>query len=100
MDQATCNKIVSFIWGNADDVLRGRKSRGTQSPLRTPLNISADILAFLRQRLEQERGVWAERGLTLHCYALAPILKRPIEEQMAAGLRYAVWPLASLVLVP
>jgi hypothetical protein len=27
-------------------------------------------------------------------------LKRPTEEQMAAGLRYAVWPLASLVLVP
>lgn len=104
------------------------------------------VLAYLRQRLEQERGVWAERGLSLHCYALAPngqpgeldsrqraavvrachnvprikdgsavavrpdlvevedmlfrVLKRPSEEQMAAGLRYAVWPLASLVLVP
>jgi hypothetical protein len=32
--------------------------------------------------------------------ALFRSLKRPTEEQMAAGLRYAVWPLASLVLVP
>lgn len=104
------------------------------------------VLAYLRQRLEQERGVWAERGLSLHCYALAttgqpveldsrqraavvrachsvprikdgsavPVrpdlvevedslfrgLKRPTEEQMATGIRYAVWPLVSLVLVP
>jgi hypothetical protein len=111
-----------------------------------PETDGAVILAFLRQKLEQERGVWAERGLNLHCYALAPSgepveltgqqraaviracqnvprikdgsvvsvradvaatedalfrsLKRPTEEQMAAGVRYAVWPLASLVLVP
>jgi len=104
------------------------------------------VLAFLRQRLEQERGVWLERGLTLHCYALAnrgepteldgpqratliracqnvprikdgasvrvPVdvvsvedalsraLKRPTDDCMAAGVRYAVWPLAALVLVP
>lgn len=104
------------------------------------------VLAFLRQRLEQERGVWAERGLSLHCYALAPggepvelngrqraaiirachnvprikdggsvpvrndlleieerlfrNLKRPTDEQISSGQRYAVWPLASLVLVP
>lgn len=43
MDQATCNKIVSFIWGNADDVLRGRKSRGNQSPIRALAKSSADI---------------------------------------------------------
>jgi superfamily II DNA or RNA helicase len=104
------------------------------------------VFAFLRQRLEQERGVWAERGVTLHCYAvskgaepieldgrqraaviracqnvprikdggavsvrtdIAPLedslfrtLKRPTDDQMAAGVRYAVWPLATLVLVP
>ena len=51
MDQATRNKIVSFIWGNADDVLRGRKSRGGQSPQRTPLNISADILAIEKREM-------------------------------------------------
>jgi hypothetical protein len=104
------------------------------------------VLVFLRQQLVQERGVWAERGLSMHCYALGPggapaeltgpqraaviracqnvprikdgaavslrvdlpaveeglfrNLKRPTEEQMAAGVRYAVWPLVSLVLVP
>ena len=46
MGQATRNKIVSFIWGNADDVLRGRKSRGGQSPLGTPAKSSADILVI------------------------------------------------------
>ena len=33
MDQATHNKIVSFIWGIADDVLRDLKSRGSQQQL-------------------------------------------------------------------
>ena len=46
MDQATRNKIVSFIWGNADDVLRGRKSRGNHSPLRTLAKSNADILVI------------------------------------------------------
>ena len=46
MDQATCNKIVSFIWGNADDVLHGRKSRGSHSPLRTLAKSNADILVI------------------------------------------------------
>ena len=46
MDRATRNKIVSFIWGNADDVLRGRKSRGSHSPLRTLAKSNADILVI------------------------------------------------------
>lgn len=51
MDQATRNKIVSFIWGNADDVLRGRKSRGGQSPLGTPAKSSAEILAIEKREM-------------------------------------------------
>jgi len=104
------------------------------------------VLAFLRQRLEQERGTWAERDLSLHCFSAPPrgkpvelngkqraalireshlvprikdgsavllqadvvalesaifrTLKRPSDEQMSAGVRYALWPLATLVLVP
>lgn len=104
------------------------------------------VFAFLRQRLEQEHGVWAERGVSFHCYtvafsgdpielnshqravliracqnvprikdaslvrirndlievekALFQVLKRPTEEQMSAGLRYAVWPLVALVFMP
>ncbi|MES2631841.1 MAG: DEAD/DEAH box helicase [Pseudomonadota bacterium] len=103
-------------------------------------------LVFLRQKLEQERGIWAERDLTLHCYVLlgdSPeavelnpqqraalvrsshnvsrvkdggivrvrsdleaieaslfrALKRPTDDQLAAGARYAVWPLAVLVMI-
>ena len=51
MDQATHNKIVAFILGNTDDVLRDRKSRGSYSPLRTPSNISADILAIEKKEM-------------------------------------------------
>lgn len=104
------------------------------------------MFAFLRQQLVQERGLWAERRLTMHCYALGargePVeltgpqraaviracqnvprikdggmvplradlpeledslfrnLKRPTDEEIAASVRYAVWSLASLVLVP
>ena len=46
MDQATRNKIVSFIWGNAHDVPRGRKSRGSHSPLRTLAKSNADMLVI------------------------------------------------------
>ena len=52
MDQATHNKIVAVLLGNTDDVLHdGRKSRGSYSPLRTPLNISADILAIEKKEM-------------------------------------------------
>ena len=55
MDQATHNRIVSFIWGIADDVLRDLFRRGKYpdviladpaKPLRTLEKISADILAI------------------------------------------------------
>ena len=46
MDQATRNKIVSSIWGDAGHVLRGRKSRGSRPPLRALAKSSAAILAI------------------------------------------------------
>ena len=65
MDQATHNKIVSFIWGIADDVLRDAwvKQDATKigyevsftrhfykpQPLRTLEAISADILAIEKE---------------------------------------------------
>ena len=61
MDQATHNKIVLFIGGIADDVLRDLFKRGKYpdvrchfykpQPLRTLAEISADILA-----IEKEAG--------------------------------------------
>lgn len=47
MDQATHNKIVSFIWGIADDVLRDLFKRGKYPDV--VLEISADILAIEKE---------------------------------------------------
>ena len=51
MDQATHIMIGAFILGNTDDVLHGRKSRGNHSPLRTPMNIGADLLAIEKREM-------------------------------------------------
>ena len=53
MDQATHNKIVSFIWGIADDVLRELFQRSNQ------------ILVTLSQELATQIGV------VFNCTALA-----------------------------
>jgi hypothetical protein len=37
LDQATCNKIVSFIWGIADDVLRDLFKRGEYPDVILPM---------------------------------------------------------------
>jgi hypothetical protein len=104
------------------------------------------MFAFLRQALHQERGIWREKGVSLHVYSLPegavpleldsgqraelvrilqgvarikdPIgyatptnitesedllmqeLRRPSEEEIANGVRYAVWPIAAIVLMP
>lgn len=104
------------------------------------------VFTFLRQRLEQERGIWAERSLSMHCFSATPdgepieldgrqraafvraihqvprvkdgsavpvradavqiegalfrALGRPSDEQIVSGQRYAIWPLAMVVLVP
>lgn|GEM_PF-6768090 len=44
MNQAAHNKIMPFIWGNADDVLHGRKLRGSHAALRTLAKRRPDIL--------------------------------------------------------
>ena len=60
MDQATHSKIVSFLWGIADDVLRDLFKRGKYEisftryfyqpkPLRTLEEIRADIIAVQKE---------------------------------------------------
>ncbi len=107
---------------------------------------TATVAAFARQTLHQERGLWKEKGISLHLYwlpdgaepveldssqraelvrvlqgvarvkdplgyvtpsniadsesQLTQVLRRPSEEEIAAGIRYAVWPLAVLALIP
>lgn len=106
---------------------------------------TATLLVFIRQTLQQERGLWKERGTSLHIFwtvdetdateltgkqraelvrslqtmprvkdpieivvhkdlieterAIIQTLRRPPEADISAGIRYAVWPLAALVLV-
>jgi len=47
MDQATHNKIVSFIWGIADDVLRDRFRRGKYPDVILPMCVNLRIDAVL-----------------------------------------------------
>lgn len=105
----------------------------------------AAALFFLRQRLQQEGGVWTEKGVTLHVHVVpkqgAPRalsssgiaalvramnkgvrakdpgnvtlpegiggielsvtneLRRPSDEEISTGVRYAVWPVAAAALL-
>lgn len=43
MDQATHNKIVSFIWGIADDVLRDLFKRGKYPDVILPMSRAASF---------------------------------------------------------
>ena len=47
MDQATHNKIVSFIWGIADDVLRDLYKRGEYRDLILPTAVLRRLDAVL-----------------------------------------------------
>lgn len=102
------------------------------------------LMVFIRQTLQQERGIWKEKGTSLHIFmvtvgsnpvelsgkhraelvrtlqtvprvkdpvgvaaskdlieiekSLIQTLRRPPEADISVGIRYAVWPLAALVL--
>ena len=47
MDQATHNKIVSFIWGIADDVLRDLYVRGKYRDVILPMTVLRRLDAVL-----------------------------------------------------
>ena len=47
MDQATHNKIVSFIWGIADDVLRDLSRRGKYPDVILPICVLLRLVAVL-----------------------------------------------------
>ena len=48
MDQATHNKIVSFIWGIADDVLRDLFKRGKYPDVILPMCVIRHEMSFNR----------------------------------------------------
>ena len=67
MDQATHNKIVSFIWGIADDVLRDLFKRGKYPDVILPMCVIRRMDAVLeptKQKVLETRKMLDESGIT------------------------------------
>ena len=67
MDQATHNKIVSFIWGIADDVLRDLFRRGKYPDVILPMCVLRRMDAVLeptKQKVLETRKMLDEAGIT------------------------------------
>jgi len=60
MDQATHNKIVSFIWGIADDVLRDLFKRGKYPDVILPMCVIRRMDAVLEPTIfpNESFGYW------------------------------------------
>ncbi len=74
MDQATHNKIVSFIWGIADDVLRDRFKRGKYPDVILPMFVLRRIDAVLeptKKAVLETREMLDKAGITEQRAALA-----------------------------
>lgn len=118
---------------------------GAKADFNAPWSEPWSAMFFLRQRLQQEAGLWVEKGLSLHVnlvssdgqehalnssesaalvramsksvrikepgaitlpvglveieQALAKSLRRPTPDEISNGVRYAVWPIATAVIV-
>src|SRR2546423_1691876 len=67
MDQATHNKIVSFIWGIADDVLRDLFKRGKYPDVILPMCVIRRLDAVLeptKKAVLDEKKMLDEAGIT------------------------------------
>ena len=62
MDQATHSKIVSFIWGIADDVLRDLFKRGKYPDVILPMCVLRCRLMD-DERLKQSRTAWRKPSI-------------------------------------
>ena len=79
MDQATHNKIVSFIWGIADDVLRDLFVRGKYRDVILPMTVLRRLDAVLEPTKQAVRGGLIEN---FHAFRVAGV--RVNEEQVLA----------------
>ena len=73
MDQATHNKIVSFIWGIADDVLRDLFKRGKYPDVILPMCVIRRMDAVLessKQKVLETKSALDEAGITEQSPAL------------------------------
>ncbi len=74
MDQATHNKIVSFIWGIADDVLRDLFKRGKYPDVILPMCVLRRMDAVLeptKKSVLETREMLDNAGITEQRAALA-----------------------------
>src|SRR5258707_13661947 len=74
MDQATHNKIVSFIWGIADDVLRDLFKRGKYTDVILPMCVVRRLDAVLeptKQAVLETKKMLDESGITEQRAALS-----------------------------
>jgi len=63
MDQSTHNKIVSFIWGIADDVLRDLFKRGKYPDVILPMCVLLSLDAVLEpKQLLDSAGITAQHA--------------------------------------
>jgi hypothetical protein len=109
-----------------------------------PSDAAVSVLFCLRQRIQQEAGLWTEKGLTMHACLVDSLgqerllasselaqlvrdmskatrikdpeslnllpdlhlierrmthsLRQPSEDEMASGVRFAIWPIAAVIL--
>lgn len=117
---------------------------GGRSSWLGPSDAAVSVLFCLRQRIQQEAGLWTEKGLTMHAclvdssgqerllaaselaqlvrdmskatrikdpeslnllpdlhlieQRMTHSLRQPSEDEMASGVRFAIWPIAAVVL--
>ena len=78
MDQATHNKIVSFIWGIADDVLRDLFKRGKYPDVILPMCVLRRFDAVLeptKQAVLETKSMLDKAGITAQHEALCAAAK-------------------------
>src|SRR3954466_1111496 len=82
MDQATHNKIVSFIWGIADDVLRDLFKRGKYPDVILPMCVLRRLDAVLeptKKAVLETKEMLDQAGITEQRAVLADLSKGILE---------------------
>ncbi len=90
MDQATHNKIVSFIWGIADDVLRDLFKRGKYPDVILPMCVLRRLDAVLeptKKAVLETKDMLDKAGITEQHVALCDASKHPFYNTSKFTLR-------------
>ena len=101
MDQATHNKIVSFIWGIADDVLRDLFKRGKYPDVILPMCVIRRMDAVLepaKKQVLETKQMLDTAGITEQHSPIPLAIVTPqrpgrIKPHSLAGLNRNSWPL-------